>query len=155
MQPNALGKLVEACWYDLPLHYPHMDLDAFVLMPNHVHGILKITNDTVESRSEAAMSKRHCLSEFVRAFKTFSARRVNELRTTTGRRMWQRGYYEHVIRNEASLDRIRRYIETNPQRWAHDRENPANPSVRTGGFQTRPYRRPYNDQSVDGPLRRL
>ena len=60
----------------------------------------------------------------VRAFKTFSARAINLRRGASGQPVWQRGYYEHVIRNETSLNRIRDYIATNPLRWHLDRENP-------------------------------
>jgi putative transposase len=65
----------------------------------------------------------------VRAFKTFSARHINELRDTPGVSIWQRNYYEHVIRNRTALERIRAYIETNPERWALDRENPRRTGV--------------------------
>ncbi len=117
MRLNALGTLVETCWHALPTHYPHVELDAFVVMPNHVHGILALADEA---------PKGHGLPEIVRAFKTFSSRRVNEMRGRRGTSAWQRGYYEHVIRNERSLGRIRDYIESNPRRWALDRENPEN-----------------------------
>ena len=71
---------------------------------------------------EVANTPRHAIPEIVRGFKTFSARRVNERAGTRGVR-WQRGYYEHVIRNEKALDRIRAYIANNPARWADDPEN--------------------------------
>ena len=61
----------------------------------------------------------------VRAFKTFSARRINDVRGTVGMPFWQRNYYEHVIRDERSLGRIRDYIVANPARWDEDPENPA------------------------------
>jgi putative transposase len=68
--------------------------------------------------------KRHGLPEIVRAFKSFSARRINRLRRTEGIPVWQRNYYEHIIRSESEMDRISRYIETNPLRWVDDDENP-------------------------------
>ena len=67
----------------------------------------------------------HGLSEIIRAFKTFSARHINEARHTPGGPVWQRNYFEHVIRDEESLNRIRQYILDNPARWQFDRENPA------------------------------
>ena len=82
-------------------------------MPNHVHGIV-ILADEPETRCG--------IPEIVRGFKTFSARRVNERAGKSGVR-WQRGYFEHVIRNEKALDRIRAYIANNPARWADDPEN--------------------------------
>ena len=66
---------------------------------------------------------RHGIPEIVRAFKTFSARRINQLRCTPGEPIWQRNYFEHVIRNEQSLTRIRQYIVDNPVRWEFDPEN--------------------------------
>lgn len=140
MHPNAFGMIVEACWRalpELPEYYPHVGPDAFVVMPNHVHGILVLAHDAVNGRSTGTALSRHGLSEIVRAFKTFSSRRINDLRHGRGVPVWQRGFYEHVIRNETSLREIERYIETNPLRWNLDRENPQNVE---GGFETRPYR---------------
>jgi len=72
----------------------------------------------------ALTRKRHGLPEIVRAFKTFSSRHINKWRGTPGMPVWQRNYYEHVIRGGDQLDRIRRYIEDNPRMWEMDRENP-------------------------------
>jgi REP element-mobilizing transposase RayT len=69
--------------------------------------------------------KHHDLPEITRGFKTFSARRINEHRNTPGASVWQRNYYEHIIRNEESLNHIRQYILDNAERWAMDRENPS------------------------------
>ena len=66
----------------------------------------------------------YSLSEIVRGFKTFSSRHINELCVTRGRKLWQRNYYEHIIRNEAELDHIRKYIINNPVRWEFDKNNP-------------------------------
>ncbi len=120
MHPNAFGKIVGETWQALPSHYPNVELDAFVIMPNHVHGILVLDSDTT------TLPKRHGLPEVIRAFKTFSSRRINRRRGGSSRHVWQRDYYEHVIRLEDSLSDIREYIETNPPRWHLDRENPAN-----------------------------
>jgi len=113
VRPNEMGTIVQQTWDDLPTHYHGIGLDAFIVMPNHVHGII-ILADQCE--------RRHAIPEIVRGFKTFSARRVNERAGKSGVR-WQRGYYEHVIRNEKALDRIRAYIANNPARWADDPEN--------------------------------
>ena len=101
-----MGTIVQQTWDDLPTHYHGIDLDGFIVMPNHVHGII-IPADHSE--------RRHVIPEIVRGFKTFSARRVNERAGTRGIR-WRRGYCEHVIRNEKALDHIRAYIENNPNR---------------------------------------
>ena len=137
MRMNALGQMVQETWCDLPSHYPHVELDAFVVMPNHVHMVIVLTegNDLVGAGFKPALvhgsvpmpdaAKRHRLSEIVRAFKTFSSRQVGRCRGTQGVPLWQRNYYEHIIRSERALNHIRRYIAENPLRWAQDRENPA------------------------------
>jgi hypothetical protein len=79
---------------------------------------------TITAGLKPAPTNKHGLPEIVRAFKTFSSRRINELRGTPGLPVWQRNYYEHIIRNEDSLNRIRQYILDNPARWTRDRENP-------------------------------
>lgn len=179
------GRLVEGCWADLPNHYPHVRLDAFVVMPNHVHGVLVLVDDDhpgmglvgagfhgsdgaygAGPRSVRALTtargvepaptgatagdteptptsataddsepaptplRRHALPEIVHAFKTFSARRINALRGTSGQPFWQRSYYEHVIRNRRELDAIRTYIDLNPLRWELDREHPGHSASR-------------------------
>jgi hypothetical protein len=83
-------------------------------MPNHVHGLIQL-----------AVPDALPLSEIVRGFKTFSARRINIMRNSSGSPVWQRGYWEHIVRNESSLAKIREYIRNNPSRWGFDRENPS------------------------------
>ena len=133
MHLNEAGLFAQAAWEDLPRHYPHVALDAWTIMPNHVHGIVVLT-ERVKAPPEGSGLKpdptnanavRHGLPEVVRAFKTFSARRINVFRGAVGAPFWQRNYYEHVIRNEESLNRIRQYILDNPARWHEDPENPA------------------------------
>lgn len=125
MRLNSAGEIVKACWEQLSHHYPHVQLDAFVVMPNHVHGIIILTDyDMPGAGLRPAPTKRHELSEIVRAFKSFSSRRINELRNTPGVEIWQRNYYDHIIRNEKSLSLIRLYIRTNPLMWIHDPDNP-------------------------------
>ena len=146
---NRFGEIVDHAWFDLPRHYRHVSLGAFVIMPNHVHGIIVLNDDgrggsvsggialpdetiagqnTVPANPETrpyAPIKRHPLSEIVRAFKSFSAKRINVLRRTQGIPVWQRNYYEHIIRNDREMERIWHYIESNPSRWAEDDENPS------------------------------
>jgi len=132
MRRNAIGDAVFDRWHALPQHYAGIELDAFVIMPNHVHGILLLGQD---DRTDV---HQYGLSEVIRGFKSFSARHINRLRRRPGVPVWQRSYHDHIIRSDAKLQKIRRYIEENPLRWALDRENPAN--VRsTGGSETRPY----------------
>ncbi len=134
MRPNGYGKTVEACWAALPRHYSYVELDAFVVMPNHVHAIIVLLEDANDAAVGAGLrpaptdhvSQRHGLQEIVRAFKSFSARRINALRGTPGVPVWQRNYYERIIRNERELQAIREYIANNPCWWAVDSDNPAN-----------------------------
>ncbi|WP_295433997.1 transposase [uncultured Thiodictyon sp.] len=137
---NQFGALVAQAWNDLPNHYPHVSLDQFVVMPNHVHGIIILTDVGAGLKPaptaiglNPAPSKRHALPEIIRALKTFSARRINEIRQSPGISVWQRNYYEHVIRSEADYTRIAEYIINNPCRWSEDSLHPANaPLVDTG-----------------------
>jgi len=127
MQLNEFGEIVSSCWKDLPNHYTCALTDEFVIMPNHVHGIIVITEpNPVGEGSEPSPTRRHPLSEIVRSFKTFSARRINECRGTPGLSVWQRNYFEHIIRDERSLERIRQYIVSNPERWLEDENDLAN-----------------------------
>ena len=101
MRLSQMGKIVSDTWNDLPNHNHLVELDAFVVMPNHIHGIVIIHDDLVGAGSEPAPTrKRHCLSEIIRQLKTFSSLRINKSRYTTGSRVWQRNYYEHIIRND-------------------------------------------------------
>jgi REP element-mobilizing transposase RayT len=127
MRVNDYGEIVQLSWLDLPQHYPNVQLDAFVIMPNHVHGIIFLqVGAGFKPAPTVSEGKRHPLSEIVRAFKTFSSKHIYKLRNMPGEFVWQRNYYEHVIRRDESLNKIREYIENNPLRWALDRENPAN-----------------------------
>ena len=133
MAANRLGSIVEDCWTRLPDHYDNVSLDAFILMPNHVHGVINIEDKPTvvgagfkPALAAALASKLSGVPEIVRAFKTFSARRINEMRASPGTPVWQRGYYDHVIRTESELDRVRTYIVDNPRKWSEDADNPAN-----------------------------
>lgn len=118
VQLNNCGEAVRHAWLELPQHYPCVCLDEFVVMPNHVHGIVVIG-------SAPNASRRHRLSEIVRGFKTFASRRVNGIRATPGVPVWQRNYYEHIVRDNPEFDRVRAYVAANPARWSSDYENPA------------------------------
>jgi putative transposase len=131
---NTLGCVVETCWDDLPNHYNHIELDAFVIMPNHMHGIIFISGGDGVGVGEglkpsltkpsltkpSPTTKRHGLTEIVRGFKTFSARKINQLRDTPGTPVWQRSFHDHIIRDVKGLNAIRQYIATNPLRWHDD-----------------------------------
>jgi putative transposase len=120
---SASGDMVAEVWADLPNYYANLALDAFVIMPNHIHGIIFLSNAGAGFKP-AQTGTNHALPEIVRGFKTFSAKRINVLRQMSGTPVWQRNYFEHVIRNETELLQVRQYIENNPAQWALDAENP-------------------------------
>ncbi len=130
---NEFGKIVENTWFDLIHHNLDIELDEFIVMPNHVHWIIIIEKDSelintmptsVGAGSEPAPTRKHqSLSEIVRQFKTFSARRINQLRNTPGLRIWQRNFYDHIIRDEKDYENIANYIALNPLGWDQDKEN--------------------------------
>ena len=122
MALNEYGEIVQYTWDDLVNHIEGIELDAFVIMPNHFHGIIVIDNRAgLEQR--AGLEPAPTLSEIVRQLKTFSARRINKIRDTQGVLVWQRNYYERVIRDENELNRVREYIANNPANWLTDENN--------------------------------
>ena len=121
MRLNEPGMIVQDSWVDLPNHYANIGVDAFAVMPNHIHGIIIILDDVRAGLKPAPTQ--HGLFEIVRGFKTFSARRIKEYRNSTGGHIWHRSYWEHVIRNEHTLDAVREYITQNPLRWELDHYN--------------------------------
>ena len=125
---NELGEVVQDVWDELPAHYPHVSLDEFVIMPNHIHGIIQLAEEHPSPRRggflNPPLQPRHSLSEIVRGFKTWFARKIKRIRGTTGTPFWQRSFYDHIIRDERDLDNIRAYIYHNPLKWEHDQYNP-------------------------------
>lgn len=120
---NDYGKIIEETWLDLPNHNPHIIPNTFCIMPNHIHAIIEITVHVGAGSKPAqnAPFPNHGLSEIIRQFKTFSSRRINQLSGKQGHPVWQRNYYEHIIRNEISYNNIYRYIMNNPQKWEDDK----------------------------------
>lgn len=120
MHLNQMGILVASCWKDLSKMYQSVLLDGWVLMPNHLHAIIWLNTNNSEKQR---------LERLIAAFKarsTSKARRVCDNNIN----LWQRSFFEHVIRDEDDLMRIRQYIVDNPAQWAVDRENPeANRSI--------------------------
>jgi REP element-mobilizing transposase RayT len=139
MRLNRLGRIAQAGWQAIPAHSVHVELDAFVVMPNHVHGIVVITGRGVASPgagSRDAMPLQGpatgSLGAIVGNWKAVTTRRINRLRNFPGVPFWQRNYWEHVIRSGAALGRIRAYIEANPACWSEDTLRPGEPAGRTG-----------------------
>jgi putative transposase len=123
MLPNRFGRIVQETWHELPDHYPRTNLDCFTLMPNHVHGVLALVDPVGAGLRPARVQIQHSLSEIIRAFKGFSARAIAELDPSLRSAVWQRGFYDHIIRNADDLANVRRYIHQNAARWEFDREN--------------------------------
>ncbi len=130
--------MVEKWWRELGHKFPQVETDEYIVMPNHFHGIVVIVGADLCVCPQAkpgahigAPLRNPTLGEIVRWFKTMSTTeyirnvKQNGWASCPGK-LWQRNYYEHVIRNESSLNDIRSYIQTNPARWAEDDDNPAN-----------------------------
>jgi putative transposase len=134
IQLNAFGKIADECWRAIPDHFRNVELGAYIVMPNHVHGIIVI-NDRADADASARRGTIYrapteqfgkpiigSIPTIIRTFKAAVTRRIGRELNATG--VWQRNYYEHVIRNHEDWDRIHRYIETNPSIWTEDEENP-------------------------------
>ena len=148
MYLNQFGEIVNSCWHDLINHYKNIALDEYIIMPNHFHGIIwlvgnglkpfqKTTNQPVgnglkpfrrttdqnitstERNGLKPFPTQHGLPEIIRGFKTFSSRRVNEIKTNEPFR-WQKSYFDRIIRNDKELNNIRNYIIQNPMNWEKD-----------------------------------
>ena len=135
MKLSALGKVADRFWLQIPEHFLYVELDEFKVMPNHIHGIILIWNvdnpkpsgrgvqlNTPTDYFSKISPKKKSLSVIIRTYKAVVTTwcRKNGFKNFR----WQSNYYDHIIRNARSLDRIRSYISTNPQRWELDRENP-------------------------------
>jgi putative transposase len=151
MKLNTNGEIAKGCWLSIPRHFQNVELDEFVIMPNHLHGIILIVNN-LETEGEALANqdsqqqqnlssqcfapavakikingtKSQSLAAIIQNYKSVSTRQVNRINKAKGNVIWQRNYYERIIRNEEALNNIRQYIITNPINWAEDKENPTN-----------------------------
>lgn len=160
---NPFGEIVRDCWQRIPNHFPNVDMDEFIVMPNHFHAILWITQSVgakqvspaspaFESDSRSAFGGDSnqgeadvafasplresfslplgtfpgSLGAILQNFKSVSTRKINKLRNNSGCPVWQRNYYERVIRVEKELSAAREYIQNNPQKWDLDKNNPKN-----------------------------
>ena len=118
-----LGQIVEEEWTRSSALRPEVALDYFVVMPNHVHGIVSLDAGERQARTAVTLPARS-LGAFVAGFKSATTRRVNSCRNTPGESVWQRNYFERIIRDDHELEMIRTYIENNPRAWLDDAENP-------------------------------
>lgn len=137
MRLNDTGQVVWDVWNSLPARYPRVTTGTAVVMPNHFHGIVEIhepvgamvgtihelplPSHRVTNQKER---RRMTLPLVVGYFKMNSAKRINKILNSEGIPVWQRNYYEHIIRNDEEYNRIHLYIEANVDNWVNDEENP-------------------------------
>ena len=116
---SRAGRIAHELWLAIPRHFTHVQLDEFVIMPDHVHGILKLLANSDDRRRlrRFADAVPGSLSTIIGAYKAEVTKRVNALRDAAGESVWQRNFYEHVIRSPRALQAIRTYIRDNPRRW--------------------------------------
>jgi putative transposase len=142
MHLNDAGEIARRCWEDIPHHFPLVELDAFVVMPNHIHGIIVIRckgeasdvdgsrNNQIPGSDASPLRQRPngtqpgSLPAIVQNCKSISTRKINAARGAPGTPVWLRNYYEHIVRSEAELMAIREYIQGNPAQWDDDDNNP-------------------------------
>ena len=136
IQFTEIGGIADKYWHEIPEHFPFVVLDEFCVMPNHIHGIVVIDNKTGNTCRDVACNvstnesntnkmsiispKSGSLSTIIRSFKSAVTKFANENNYNFG---WQSRFYDHIIRNEKSLNRIRDYIRNNPENWNIDKFN--------------------------------
>jgi putative transposase len=138
MRLNDYGRVVLEEWNKLPVRFPQVTLDTSAIMPTHLHGVIVIGGRGEASAGQSRVSSSTLsadasplqpngtvsgsLGAIMQNFKSTSSRRVNALRNTPGAKLWQRDYFERVIRNDRELNAIRQYIIDNPMNWDSDHE---------------------------------
>ncbi len=151
MQLNELDRIVVEWWNKIPQHYFSVKTDYYVIMPNHMHGIIELnpvgarfprprdttpsvgarfprprdTTPSVEARSPRPKNI-PTLGKIVAYFKYQSTKHINQKHNTPGTRIWQRNYHDHIIRDDNDLQRLRQYIQNNPMKWELDKFHPDN-----------------------------
>jgi len=126
MIPNKFGDIVYEYWQKIPEHFQNIEIDFAVVMPNHFHGILVICDQVLGG--ETPPLRKPILGQMVGYFKYQTTKSINKIRNQMGVKIWQRNYYDHIIRTEESLENLREYILQNPLRWDIDQLHPNNPS---------------------------
>jgi len=117
---NKHGKIIEQNWLEIANHFPFITLDQFVVMPNHVHGILVIENIARDRHACPLRPQYQKLSVVVGSFKSASSKQIHQ--TGFKHFTWQRSFYDHIIRNEIALQNIHEYINNNPLNWALEKD---------------------------------
>jgi putative transposase len=139
MQLNDLGKIVYNEWQKNAEIRKNISLDSFVVMPNHIHGIIVI-DYRIKNQSKCEQYGKptaHTIPTIIRLFKATTTKQINIMRNTFSQSIWQGNYYEHIIRNETSWHLICEYIENNVLQWELDGYNPNNRSAYYYRMRTR------------------
>ena len=137
MNPNIIGEIISETWQEIPDHFHYVNCEIFVIMPNHLHGIIIVETvgathasplpcnhetspSTVDMKTRVNGPKPGSLGAIIGSFKAAATRRIHQINEYQHLKIWQRNYYEHVIRDEDSLERISNYIECNALNWPDD-----------------------------------
>ena len=129
---NEEGCIAVKFWQEIPNHFTNVILGEWVIMPNHVHGIIVIHNhSTVETIHELSLRdykqrRKMLIPKIIGWFKMQSSKYINILNHLPGRSFWQLNYYDRIIRNDEEFNNICEYIQYNPLKWEWDRNNPKN-----------------------------
>jgi REP element-mobilizing transposase RayT len=130
MAKNSIGEIVWEEWFHAAQVRPNVKLhqDEFVVMPNHIHGIIWIIDKKATQRVAPTDHPRglkpRSLGSIIGQYKSITTKRINQIQNTQGMRVWQRNYYDRVIRNDKELDAIRQYIQANPENRKSDQGLP-------------------------------
>jgi len=153
MRRSDAGEMIQQVWKDLPDRFVSIQIDEFIVMPNHIHGVIFIQqkSNTSESRVRLDTRPTPALGDVICSFKSDATHQY--IGGVAGKgwlpspgKLWHRNYYEHVIRNEDELNRIRKYIQENPAQWAFDQENPISVGV---GLVSTPSWEPQLNKGAD------
>ncbi len=131
---NGCGEITKNLWVEIPKHFKNVGLDEFIIMPNHIHGILIIVGNAY-MRSLQNRTKM-LLSRIIQQYKSSVTREINSLQNDFCFK-WHKSFYDHIIRNEKTLNNIREYIVNNPLKWESDIENKINLKENNKGYYKR------------------
>ena len=119
MQLSRRGEIAASCWEQIPSHFAGVELDAYVIMPDHMHGLLWIVCPSPIIQPEAfGKPVAHSLPTIIRSYKSAVTREINlQQPLPNSKKIWQRNYYEDIPRDQGHIENIRAYIRNNPLKW--------------------------------------
>ncbi len=134
MKLSTEGAIAQRCWEEIPKHFSNVQLDEYIIMPNHVHGIIILTERMVGTRHAVSLQEQFAkpvigsIPTIVRSFKSATTKRIHEVQNAPSLPVWQSRFFERIIRNDKELDKIRDYISNNILKWAYESQhnNPDN-----------------------------